>query len=542
MDTKKTLQEKISKLPNNIGVYQFFDVNNKLLYIGKAVNLRSRVQSYFRVSADLSIAKQKMVQKIQDIKIIIVDSETEALLLETNLIKKHKPPFNILMKDDKNFQYIHITDDLYPKIEVVRQLYKKQNNRLVKLSGKLYGPYTNGGSVRKMMRLMKALFKYCDSSPIEKRGKVIFPKRPCLDFQMNKCIGPCAGEISNKEYQDIFKQIENFLEGDYLSVKKNVNRKMKEAALSKEFEKAAKLRDQLKSLDMLSAEQKVVLKSPITADYISLAREVNFAAVNIFIIQKGKLLDQKIIILKNIKDQSDEEILKSFKDQYYTQTTRRPKAFFLSTENRKGKNKKILEMGMLNSRQALQKQKASFEKSEKNITKALKDLSKKIGIKTDLNRVEIYDISNIQGAHAVGSMVVFIQGVPNFSSYRKFKIKTVQGADDFASLKEVLSRRLKYLNKNNKNRDSWPKPDLIIIDGGKGQLSGVKAILDAYNLKIPVISLAKKQEEVFIPGKEKPVLLSKHSESLFLIQRMRDEAHRFAIGFYRQQHLKNLLD
>ncbi|MFH1426278.1 MAG: excinuclease ABC subunit UvrC [Candidatus Kerfeldbacteria bacterium] len=536
-DVRKKLMEKVRSLPAKPGVYQFLDVDKHLLYIGKATNLRSRVLSYFRDSADLSDAKRVMVRSVADVAVTVVDNESEALLLETTLIKKYKPPFNIVMKDDKNFQYIHITDDKYPVLETTRKIPLRGR------SGKYFGPYISGFAVKRAMRLMKQLFHICTSPPREVRGKVVFPKRPCLDYQMGRCLGPCADVISADEYRAVFKQIEQFLRGDYEPVRAYVEREMVRASDLKQFEKAAQLRDQLLSIDKLMVKQKVVSPRQEDADYLSLARMDGTAAVNLFVVRRGKMIHQEVFFLKHTRDQSDDDVLGAFADQYYAQTESVPKNVYLSIESRRGRHKKMLEMGIENAGEALKRQKASFEKHDERAKKGLTELAAAIGLDAaKLGRIEIYDISNIQGKYSVGSMVVFKDGLAEPVEYRKFKIKGVVGANDVASLQEIVSRRVRHLPKKVKgSTQPWPRPDLIIVDGGKPQLNAVKAILDATGLKIPLISLAKREEEIFIPGESQSVLLKRNSEGLYLVQRMRDEAHRFAIGFYRKRHLKGMV-
>lgn len=539
MNITQELKDKIDALPLKPGVYQFFDENKRLLYIGKATQLRSRVQSYFRDSTDLSNAKRFMVHKIRDLKMTVVDNEPEALLLETMLIKKHQPPYNVVMKDDKNFKYIHISDEQYPRITTPRKL------PLSGRTGRYFGPYTSGYSITRTLRLLKSIFRYCETPPQQKRGKIVFPKRACLDHHMGRCVGPCADAVSAKEYQKIFDTIELFLKGEYKPIRDEVERQMGEASENEEFERAARLRDELYSIDRLMEEQKVISLRGENADYLSLARLDSLAAVNLFTVRRGMLFHQEVFVLKHTKGQSDEEIMQAFRDQYYAQTVTKPPKLYTNLETRRGRNKKMLAMGEVNADEALKKQRASFEKNEKMAVEGLKQLGKAIKIPADkLHRVEIYDISNFQGEYSVGSMVVFIDGKPEPSQYRKFKIKTVSGPDDFASLREVMNRRVRHLPKDhgNQKKDTvWPRPDLIIIDGGKGQLSASHGMLKAAKIDIPIISLAKQREEIFFPETSEPVLMPDESDGLYLIQRMRDEAHRFAIGFYRRRHLKELV-
>lgn len=535
-DHSENIEAILKDIPQQPGVYQFFDEHDLLLYIGKATNLRSRVRSYFRASTQLSNAKVFMVKMIRNIEYTVVDSEPEALLLETTLIKKYKPPYNVVMKDDKNFQYIHITDDEYPLLETVRKLGKRRE-------GVYFGPYISGRAVRRTLRMLKTLFRFCESPPVEKRGKIFFPKRPCLDYHLGRCVGPCAKVVTPEEYQQLFAHIADFLAGDYEPIAQQVRVTMHEASAKKQFEKAARMRDQLEAIESLMAEQKVVSTKRENADYLSLAQAKTMAAVNMFMVRKGLMVHQETFLLQNTKDQSPDEIMDAFADQYYAQTVTQPHNVYKSTETRRGKHRRLLAMGMKNAQESLERYGASLQKRERRTEAGLQELGEGIGLKAPPQRVEIYDISNNQGKFSVGSMVVFIDGKPAPSQYRKFKIKTVEGPDDFASMKEVLDRRLQHLpGKANAERDNaWPRPDLIIIDGGKGQLSAAYSILQILKLNIPMVSLAKKEEELFLPGESESVRLPEGSAGLHLVQRMRDEAHRFAIGFYRSRHLKDLV-
>ncbi len=541
MATSTKLKEQVAQLPLKPGVYRFFDEHGKLLYIGKATKLRQRVQSYFRASTELSGAKQMMVAQIRDIEYTVVDHEPEALLLETTLIKKHKPPYNVVMKDDKNFQYIHITDDPYPVIEKVRQL------PLTGRRGRYYGPYTSGYAIKSTLGLLRRLFRYCLHPPVMKRGEIVYPQRPCLDFQMGRCVGPCARAVSPQVYQAVIGQIVSFLEGDYRSIREQVEREMVAAAEAEEFEKAARLRDQVQAIDQMMAEQKVVSTRRENADYLSVVRaggQSGAAAVNQFVVRQGKMVHQEVFMLQHTKELTNADVMAAFIDQYYSQAVTRPPKLYLNTEARRGRNRKLLEMGEDNAREALERQKASFEKEEERARQGLDELGAALGVAPEsLKRIEIYDISNFQGEHSVGSMVVFVDGRSDSSQYRKFKIKTVQGANDFASLAEVINRRLRHLARQSAPgvKDAWPRPDLIIIDGGKGQLRAAAGVLESVGVKIPIISLAKREEEIFVPGRAESIRLKVGSQGYYLVQRMRDEAHRFAIGFYRRRHMKGLI-
>lgn len=539
MNEDITLQEKVASLPLKPGVYQFLDKNGKLLYIGKAVRLRQRVQSYFRASTKHSAAKKRMVAAICDIETTVVDTEPEALLLETTLIKKYKPPYNVVMKDDKSFQYIHITDGIYPTVQTTRHIPLRGR------SGTYYGPYTSGAAVKRTLRLLKKVFKYCTQLPIEgKDGEIILPKRPCLDYHLERCIGPCAGDVTPEEYQTLIDEIHLFLKGEYEDIAAQIQKQMEKAAHQEKFEKAATLRDQLASIEKLMIEQKVVSTKRENADYLSLVREKTIAAVNVFTVRKGMLIRTDVFTLRHVDGQPDKEVLAAFKDQYYAHIEENTVPIYLSTEERRGRHRKMLEMGVENAHEHIQKVRVANEKRDRQASEGVIELAEALCMKPEeLQRIETYDNSNFQGKYPVSSMVVFIDGQPKPSEYRKFKIKTVTGPDDFASMREVINRRIGHLPSRVQNeKDAWARPDLIVIDGGKGQLSAAKVMLDSIKSDIPIISLAKREEEIFVPGKEEPILLQKDSPGYYLIQRMRDEAHRFAIGFYRRRHLKGLLE
>lgn len=538
-DVPASVLEQVAALPLKPGVYQFYDEYGRLLYIGKATRLRSRVQSYFRASTDLSGPKQFMVSQIRSIKTTVVETEPEALLLETTLIKKHKPPYNVVMKDDKNFKYIHITEDDFPRLETVRKLPAVHRRR-----GRYFGPYTSGKSVNRTLRLLKELFLICTKPPITKKGEVVYPDRPCLEYHLGRCIGPCARAVTPEEYQRIFLRIEQFLKGDYEEIRSSVEQEMYTAAQEEYYERAARLRDQMEAVDQMMEEQNVISASGRdNADYLSLAVLNSVAAVNIFIVRKGKVFGQDVIFMGNVKGESQQDIMDAFINQYYAQTVTKPKKIVTSLENRRGRHRRLLAMGMENAEEALVRRQASFEKRTAQAEQGLAELGAALGMDPEqLKRIEVYDISHHQGAYTVGSMIVFTDGMPDKSQYRKFKVKTVQGPDDFASLREVLNRRMGHLPSiGSAEADIWARPDLMIIDGGKGQLSAVTSLLDAAKIDIPTVSLAKREEEIFVPGESTPILLPMDSEGLKLVQRMRDEAHRFAIGFYRQRHLKNLV-
>lgn len=513
-----------------------------ILYIGKATNLKSRVSSYFQQSSALSPAKQIMIRKIKKVEYIITSSATEALLLESNLIRKHQPPYNVDLKDDKYFQYIKISlDEEYPRVFTVRRISKDK--------AKYFGPFISAASVKETLKLLRKLFPHRN-----------FPK-PISDYHLNFLLRryhQLLGPSSKKEYRQTIDRIIKFLNGQYADIVKDLKEKMVLASGQKQFERAAGFRDKIQAIERIMEKQKVVSVKLENQDIISLASEQNMSAINLFIIRNGKLLNKQSFILKNTADQSAAEIVQAFIEQYYPQTTDLPKQIIIPQKlpnksiiertfhlnllvPQKGTKKHYLQLGQENANDYLQQQKVSWEKDEAKIKSALGQFKKYLNLPTVPQRIEVFDISNIQGQNAVGSMIVFTNGRSDKKWYRKFKIKTIHGANDPAMMAEIIARRFRHTT--SKETKSWPKPDLVILDGGKGQLS---TVMKAITLRIPIIALAKKQEDIYLPRKKAPINFPKNSEALYLIQRMRDEAHRFAIGYFRRSHRqdvsKSLLD
>ncbi|MCW1929866.1 MAG: excinuclease ABC subunit UvrC [Candidatus Kerfeldbacteria bacterium] len=527
-------------LPQAPGVYRFYDKNDRLLYIGKATSLRSRVSSYFRSSTALTLAKQQMVQQIVRFEYTVVTSSHEALLLETTLIKKHQPPYNIIMKDDKNYQYIHMTSDAFPRLETIRKLPETKSKR----TGQYFGPYTSGLSVKRTLRLLKRIFRYCDTPPQEKNGELVLPKRPCLEYHTGRCSGACAGEVSATSYQKTMREIRHFFAGDYKPIAERLEHEMKEAAAHEQFERAARLRDQWQSIFQLMKEQHVVLPRRESADVFSLARLDSDAAVNVFLVRNGVLVHQQIFRVRNTLERTEQEILDAVHEQYMIAHPEPPKKVYLSYESRRGAYRKLLDMGARNAEEFLRAQLRLNTDRDARGRMRVQALSKVLGIHPDrLRRIEVYDISHHQGAFTVASMVVGINGMPKNSEYRHFTIKTVMKVDDFASMQEVMDRRLRHLKEYGaEGKNEWDRPDLIVIDGGKGQLSAAHEVFCIRKCDIPMISLAKREEEIFRVDNPEPIVLPRHSEALHYLQEMRDEAHRFAITFYRKKHTSAMRD
>jgi len=518
-------------LPKKPGVYIFHDEKDAVIYVGKANSLRSRVSSYFRKSADLTMAKEMMVSLVTRIEHIIVRSETEALLLESTFIKKFRPKYNVLLKDDKFFQYIkiHLKDD-FPQVETVR--------RVTMDGSRYFGPYTSGLSVRQTMRLLKRLFPYksCNNTP----------DVPCFDYQLGRCLGHSTDKNSQEKYHQVILKLIEFLEGKTGTIMTDLKKEMKIAAARRDFESAAIFRDRFQALSHVIEQQTVVTPRRDSFDVISLARREDIAAVNLFQIRQGKLVQRDQFMLQHVRDQSDADVTKAFIEQYYSQSTVHPRMVITSVAispsvgnalqldihpAQRGLKRKLVIMGRENAEDYLRREQERWLSEESKANLALQELAHALHLDNIPKRIEMYDISHFQSTNAVGSMVVFENGLPKKSDYRKFTIKDTGIPDDQHRLAEVVRRRFTH-----REEEGWPMPDLLLLDGGKGQLSVVIKNVPGLAQHVPLAALAKENEELFVPGKSSPIRLSAGSQELFLIQRIRDEAHRFAIGFYRKKH------
>ncbi|MFA6098015.1 MAG: excinuclease ABC subunit UvrC [Patescibacteria group bacterium] len=536
----------LQKIPKKPGVYIFKDVNDSILYIGKATKLKDRISSYFRQTSQLTPQKQLMVEKISKLEFIITTSPSEALLLESNLIKKRQPPFNIDLKDDKNFLYIKISlDEEFPRVFTVRRISWDK--------ARYFGPYVSAGSVRQTLRLLRKLFPHRNFSRSASKYHLNF-----LVKRYPQLLGPS----DPREYRLNINNIIKFLKGEYRMIAEELGKKMARASHNRQYEKAATCRDQIQSIKRLMEKQIVVSAKRENQDIVSLAQNRELACINLFIIRQGILLNKQNFILKNIASQTEGEIIQAFLERYYPQTTDLPGEIILPLkladqkiiENtfgvriivpQKGTKKKYLELGVENAVGYLEQQKASWEKEKTQTKIALEQFKKLLSLPHIPRRIETYDISNIQGQNPVGSMIVFTDGRPDKKWYRKFKIKSVKGANDTAMLAEMLKRRFGHLKlppsppagEKVGMRGPWPRPDLVILDGGRGQLN---TVIKAIGRQIPTVALAKKHENIYLPDREMPVNFPPDSPALFLIQRLRDEAHRFAIAFFRKEHGKEI--
>jgi excinuclease ABC subunit C len=554
----KQIAQKIQELPQRPGVYLFKDKAGTVLYVGKAVKLKNRVSSYFKKDAGKDSQRiQNMIALIHDFDYIVTDNELESLILENNLIKQYKTKYNVLMRDDKNYLYVKI--NLHDEIPTISYARKIENDK-----AKYFGPYTDGASVRQTLRMLRRIFPYCANNKIG--------AKPCFYYHIQKCPGICFGKITRDEYLEVIQRIINFLDGRQASILRSLQSQMKKLANRKQYEKAAKIRDRIFALNRMMERQKLVYTQKLDQDVFSLHMEPTVAVVNLFRIREGKLIQKENFIIENTKQTDEEEIFRQFLPSYYITASNFPTSILLPYKNRdpelqtelqtlaeragiktklkilsafSGAKAELLKLGQENARQYLEQQSDKALLEEARMLAALKELQRVLGLPKLPGRMECFDISNTQGTNAVGSMVVFDYARPKKDQYRKFKIQKKDTPDDFAMMNEMLERRLAR-SYNGSSKDKWPEPDLIIIDGGKGQLSSAQAALKKFKLDIPMIGLAKRIEEIFLPGHRTPILLPHNSIALYLLQRIRDEAHRFAVTYHRklrsQHSLASALD
>ncbi len=530
-----------SALPQKPGVYTFFGADNEILYIGKAKRLRSRVSSYFRPAADLTPAKALMVQLITRLETIIVRTETEALLLESTLIKKFRPKYNILLTDDKFYQYIRIgLAEAYPSITTVR--------RVVLDGSQYFGPYPSGFAVRQTLKLLKRLFPYknCPNPP----------ETPCFDAQLGRCLGHDTGPGSQERYAHVIKQLVHFLQGHTGGVLRELRRAMAIAAKKHDYENAARYRDRLQALEHVLADQAVVTTSRESFDVLGLARRERTAMIAVLQVRQGKLVQRNQHPLRTTIDATDPEILQAFISQYYAQSTAHPSAVIVPTpveaqletalqihihHATRGVKRRLLTIAHENALEAHERQATQESAEQAKISLALEELTHGLSLPRTPRRIEMYDVSNFQGRHAVASMVVFEDGRAKPSAYRKFTIRNTNIPDDMHRLAEVIRRRFARHDES-----GWPLPDLLLLDGGIPQLNVVLRSVPGLLEHVPVAALAKEHEEVFVPGQRTSIRFTKGSAELHLLQNIRDEAHRFAISFYRHKHrretVRSILD
>ncbi len=562
MEWNDHIQGILDTLPDKPGCYLMKDDKDRILYVGKAINLRNRVRSYFHSTALEDPKTHKLVRDIADIEWIVVGSELEALILEMNLIKRHKPRYNVRLKDDKRYPYIKVHwQDPFPKVTVTRQM-KSDGARY-------FGPYTSVWAVHQTLDLLRKIFPYLTCN----RDITGEDSRACLYFDIKLCTAPCIGAINQADYRQILDDLCQFLEGRTEPVVKRLNHEMEKAAEDLQYEKAATIRDQLLAIDKVVERQKVVSSDQTDSDVIAMARADGEACVQVFFIRSGKLIGREYFVLEGTEEENDEEVLSEFVKQFYAQAAFVPQKVLLPNELAETKiinqwlnsrktgdkveitvphqdlNKELVDMAAENAVETLQSLKTRWDSDKNRQTGALSELQEALDLPEPPNRIECYDISTTQGVASVGSMVVFEQGTPNKKLYRRFNIKSVLGQDDFASMEEVLYRRFRRWKAYHDEGEKVGKkpdlafsvlPDLLLVDGGKGQLSRAVKVLEAYNLsgRVPVAGLAKGEEELFVTGQRESIYLERHSQGLYLVQRIRDEAHRFAITAHRKRRSK----
>ncbi|REJ23456.1 MAG: excinuclease ABC subunit C [Bacillaceae bacterium] len=529
------LKEKLSLLPNKPGCYLMKDKNGTVIYVGKAKVLKNRVRSYFTGSHDGKTLR--LVQEIADFEYIVTSSNIEALLLEMNLIKKHEPKYNVNLKDDKSYPYIKITSERHPRLIVTRKVKKDK--------GKYFGPYANVQAARETKKLLDRMY------PLRKCNSL--PDRVCIYYHMGQCLAPCVHEVSEETNKQMVESIIRFLNGGYKEIKKELTEKMLKCAENLEFERAKEYRDQIAHIEATMEKQKMVLNDFIDRDVFAFYYDKGWMCVQVFFIRQGKLIERDVSIFP-LYQEPEEEFL-TFIGQFYAKNDHfLPKEIVIPedvneemvralvqvqvSKPKKGKKKDLVQLAYQNAKISLKEKFSLIERDEERTIKAIENLGKQLNIPTP-HRIEAFDNSNIQGADAVSAMVVFIDGKPARKEYRKFKIKTVSGPDDYESMREVIRRRYTRVLK-----EELPLPDLIIVDGGKGQVQAAMDVLEnELGLDVPVAGLVKddkhKTSDLLLGNREAAVQLSRSSQEFYLLQRIQDEVHRFAITFHRQVRQKN---
>ena len=553
------IEQQLATLPTKPGVYLMHNLKGQVIYVGKAINLANRVRSYFHASAQENAKTRRLVAEIASLEWIITDSEVEALILEANLIKKYRPRFNVRLKDDKRYPYLKITAEDFPKVLITR--------RMEQDGGRYFGPYTSTGALRETLDLLRRLFPYrtCDREITGTDAK------PCLYFDLKLCLGPCIGAVDRTEYLTMLAQLTEFMEGRTENVMRDLERQIREAAEALHFERAARVRDRLLALRQVTERQKIVTTAALNQDVIALARDESNACVEVFFVRNGKLLGREYFVMEGGAGADDNEIMTAFLQQFYANAATIPPEILLPAQvaeaavlqdwlrtqrgdvvylnvPHEGAARELLDLAATNATETLTMLKAQWEADKHRNELALQELQTALGLPRAPVRIECYDISTTQGVEVVGSMVVFEHGVAKKSDYRRFKIKTVTGQDDFASMREVLMRRFDRWRrvssgelKGTRGSQGWGKlPDLVVVDGGKGQLGVAVEVLQAFELQdqVPVVGLAKRHEELFKPGESHSLVLEPTDPAILLLRRIRDEAHRFAITYHRQRRQK----
>lgn len=557
------LEEELKKLPDNPGVYLMHDNMDNIIYVGKAVNLKNRVRQYFQAGRNVSPKIERMISQIASFEYILADSEVEALVLECNLIKEYSPKYNTMLKDDKSYPYIKATiQEPYPRLLFTHKR-KKDNS-------KYFGPYTSISAMKETLDLLIKTFKLRTCN--KKLEQDVVDGRPCLYYHIHKCSAPCQGYISREEYLDNFNKALSVLSGNSQAIISKLKENMRKASDNMEFEKAAVIRDQIKSIKAVSEKQKASGNETEERDIIAMASEEDEAVVQVFFVRSGKIIGREHHYLTGVLGENESDVISAFIKQYYADTPYIPRELMLPCELNEaelisnwlsekrgykvhlvtpkiGNKGRLIEFAKKNAELVLRQDAERIRKENERTTGAMKELSDYLDLH-GITRVESYDISNTNGFESVGSMVVFEDGKPKKHDYRKFKIKTVIGPDDYASMREVLTRRIEHaISDMEKMQDGFAKlPDIILMDGGKGQVNIALEVLEKYNLRIPVCGMVKDDNHrtrgLYYNGKEVPIDIS--SECFKLITRIQDETHRFAIEYHRslrsKEQVRSVLD
>jgi excinuclease ABC subunit C len=545
---RENLEGKLRTLPRSSGVYLFRDDEGNVLYVGKAKSLRSRVRSYFQ-RGDGRLGTAQLAERIADVEVIVTRSEAEALHLEQNLVKRHRPPFNIRLRDDKSFPYIAVTlTDEYPRVMFTRERHRR---------GTLYfGPYANAKKVRETLDVLNRVFRFrpCEGPKPGRHSGI-----PCLDFHIDRCFAPCIGAISKEGYAEVIDGVVGFLSGDTRTIQAELTDRMREAAADERFEEAARYRNRLFSIRHLADRQAADRRDVGSVDVIGLAIDGDEATVQVFPLRDGKMIDRYAFHLENVAGEDAKSVLEAFVLEYYGGSPSvppevlvpaeiedtEPVAEFLAERRGsrvvvrtplRGEKRRLVELAAENAQLALEADAAVREAARSKRIAALEELREVLNLESLPVRIECFDVSNIQGESIVASMTVFVDGRPRNAHYRTFAIRGLEGQDDFGAMREAVSRRFKRLRSGDADGSFSRMPNLVVVDGGKGQLAAALAAIEELDLpRVAVIALAKRDEEVFVPGFPAPIALDRSSPALQLLQRIRDEAHRVALRYHRQK-------
>ena len=545
---RENLEEKVRSLPRGPGVYLFRDAPGEVLYVGKAKSLRSRVRSYFQ-RGDGRIGTAQLVERIAEVEVIVTRTEAEALHLEQNLVKRHRPPFNIRLRDDKSFPYIAVTlADEFPRVMFTRERHRR---------GTVYfGPYANAKKVRETLDVLNRVFRFrpCEGPRPGRHSGI-----PCLDFHIDRCFAPCIGAVTQEDYAQIIDGVTAFLSGDTDTIQAELEERMREAAAAERFEEAARYRNRLFSIRHLAERQASDRRAVGTVDVIGLAVAADRAAVQVFPLRDGKMIDRYAFHLENIAGADAQTVLEAFVIEYYGSAPSTPPevlvpadvadtsalAEFLTSRRgsrvevrapKRGEKRRLVELAVQNAHLALEADTAQRESTRLRRVAALEELREALNLESLPLRIECFDVSNIQGESIVASMVVFVDGRPKSAHYRTFAIRGLDGQDDVGAIREAVGRRFAHVRDGERDESFSQTPNLVVVDGGKGQLAAALAAMEELDLtRVAVIALAKREEEVFVPGVPVPIALGRSSPALQLLQQIRDEAHRVALRYHRQR-------